>query len=84
MKLTLTQPQRDLIELLLEDVMEKQKNVATNEAKLATTKTQRVTAHAKLKSALAELGHAGLPAKGVGLKKNLEEDGTWAGKITVT
>lgn len=83
MNLTLTQPQRDLIELLLEDVLEKQKNVATNEAKVAITKAQRDTAHAKLKSALEELGHV-VPVKVLSLQKDLEEDGTWAGKITVT
>ncbi len=85
MKLTLTQPQQDLIELLLADVLEKQKDVATNTAKLAATKTKRDAAHAKLKSALAELGHsAGLPTKVAALAKDLEPDGTWAGKITVS
>ncbi len=82
MKLTLTQPQRDLIELLLDDVLDKQKNVVTNTAKLATTQAQRDTAHGKLSSALEELGHV-VPAKVVSLKKNFEPDGTWAGKITV-
>ena len=84
-KYTLTAAQRDAIDLLIKETAAEQAAVATYEANVTAGKSRRDACHRKLKNALAELGHtARLPATITAMTKDLEPDGSWAGKITVT
>lgn len=79
---TLTTRQQKTIGLLIDKAVSEQEAVASTAEALAFIKGRRDTRHADMEQAMAEIGKPTGAIRNV--TKDMEPDGSWAGKITVT